>query len=214
MRPWQHAKSSSAPDRTWTDDLPIHEFLDSTKASCADRRHRLVLHHVDLGASIAARVFPERDDVPTVVRKHVIEDLRAPCTLEQWMTCCNRDRLATPLARRLEVGMDGIVDLICQRMPTGCRDAVEDVVDLLFLPTRFCPSHPEKSLAVLMNAAGPAIARRVFGPPAERHVSGQTVIVDFSWIAEAVIFAMYGRIMDLGEVARCWEKEPGETAFV
>ena len=49
MRPWQHAKSSARKERDWLADLPIHEFMDSTKAACPDLRHRMILHNADLG---------------------------------------------------------------------------------------------------------------------------------------------------------------------
>ncbi len=58
MRPWQHAKSSARKERDWLIDLPIHEFMDSTKAACPDLRHRMILHNADLGPELTARAFP------------------------------------------------------------------------------------------------------------------------------------------------------------
>jgi hypothetical protein len=63
----------------------------------------------------------------------------------------------------------------------------------------------ELALPILMNAAGPMIVRRVFGPPRSLEDSR---FVDFGWIAEAAIFTAFGRIPDLGEVVRCWAEEP------
>ena len=208
MRPWQHAKSSAGKGGCWQADLPVHEFLDSTKASCADRRHRAVLHHVDLGAALAARAFPNRTDIGGIVARHVVEDLGAAATLWDWFDCCDVARLPSPMSRRLSSGQTGVVDLVCGRLHPSLHDAVEDVADLLFLPGHFVPTHPDKALAILMNAAGPMIVRRILGPPAERVIDGQTRTIDWGWIAEAVIFTSYGRIMDLCDVVRCWSAEP------
>jgi hypothetical protein len=59
MRPYQHARSSTAQSgRKWVEDLPIHALIDSTKAAFPDLRHRMILHSVDLGGELAARAFP------------------------------------------------------------------------------------------------------------------------------------------------------------
>ena len=212
MRPWQHARSSVGRSGDWRTDLAIHEFLDSTKASCADRRHRLVLHHVDLGVEIARRAFPDRTDVDRVVTRHVTEDLRAACTLQDWFDQCDAAALPAPLRRRMAAGPAGVADMIAARVPGGCRDAVGDVAGFLFRPMDLVPAQPDRALCVLMNAAGLAVTRRVFGPPEERRVDGRAVVIDWGWIAEAVIFTTYGRILDLGEVVRCWPREPGAPA--
>lgn len=71
MRPWQHAKASAAREgRLWTDDLAIHEFVDSTKASLADLRHRMVLHNDDLCPTLAARAFAALPQAERVARAH------------------------------------------------------------------------------------------------------------------------------------------------
>lgn len=69
MRPWQHARSSAGKDGDWVADLPIHEFMDSTKAACPDLRHRMVLHNTDLGPELAARLFPERADARSIANQ-------------------------------------------------------------------------------------------------------------------------------------------------
>lgn len=209
VRPWQHAISSSRKSgRLWTEDLEIHEFLDISKASCADRRHRMVLHHVDLGAAVAEMAFPNRIDVQAVVQRHVIEDLGAPCTLADWFSGCDMDALPRPLARRLDAGKEGIVDLVAARLHPACRSAVEQVYDILFLPARYVPD--ERALCILMNASGPGIVRRIFGAPERQDVEGQQVFIDRAWTAEAITFAMYGRIAELSEIVTCCMSEPGE----
>ena len=209
MRPWQHAISSSRDERSWIDDLAIHEFLDMTKACCADRRHRMILHNSDLGVQLAGLAFPERDDAGDIAMRHVTEDLGHPYTLADWLDCCALEKLPKPMMRRLERGRDGTIDLITNRLFPEARGAVEEIYDILSLPAKLAPDHAPSSFCVLMNAAGPPIVRRLLGPPREvEHPRGKSVL-DPAWIAEALIFAMFGRITDLGEVVRCCISEPG-----
>lgn len=213
MRPWQHAKSSAGKARSWQDDLPVHEFLDSTKYACADRRHRVVLHNVDLGAEIAERVFLARHDLRAIVRTHVEEDLGHPASLADWWNFCDESKLPRPVRRRLSGGSSGIAELVGNRVPHDARGEIDRVCELLFLPVGFlvdcyASSIPpaERGLPILMNSVGPMIARHVFGPP--RTIASSKVVVDYGWLAEAVIFTVYGRIPDLGEIVRCWNGEP------
>mgnify|MGYP000079152621 CR=1 FL=1 len=205
MRPYQHAISSTATRQDWTHDLPIHEFLDSTKYACADRRHRVVLHHCDLGSDIAGRVFSNRNDVERVVQMHVREDLGRIATLKDWFDCCDLSSLPRPVTRRVEGGASGVAEHIAGRMPKETREAIDEVCSFLFLPLQYLPSNGLQALPILMNSAGPMIVRQVFGPPQE---ISDGIIVDYAWIAEAAIFTSFARIPDLGEIVRCWSSEP------
>ena len=205
MRPYQHARSSARGARPWQDDLALHEFMDSTKAACADRRHRVVLHHVDLGAEIARAVFPDRQDVDGLVRSHVTEDLGHAASLADWFEFCDPDALPRPAPHRIADGPDGLVRRIMPRLSAAAHPAAHAVCAFLFRPCAFLSYQPERALPLLMNAVGPLIVRRAFGPPVE---AGDGAVVDHGWIAEAAIFTAFGRIPDLGEVVRCWWSEP------
>jgi hypothetical protein len=207
MRPYQHAMSSGSEN--WANDLPVHEFLDATKFACADRRHRVVLHHSDLGTAIAARVFPDRSDIAEIVERHLVEDLGRVVTLADWFDHCDTDRLPRPIERRVREGPLGIADHICGRLPGAARPAVEEVCAFLFTPLEFLTDDKERALPILMNCAGPMIVRRAFGPPRPLEGGG---MADFGWIAEAAIFTAFGRIPDLGEIVRCWRSEPVKPA--
>ena len=57
MKPWEHAKHSVKRwGGTMEDYMPIHDFLDSSKAHFPDMRHRALLHS-SFGIYIAERVF-------------------------------------------------------------------------------------------------------------------------------------------------------------
>jgi hypothetical protein len=83
------------------DYLPIHQWMDSTKAHLADNRHRLILHN-SFGIILAEQVFGpdlinksgKRVFVRDITMWHVLEDLGfvptlAEClngiTVEPWM---------------------------------------------------------------------------------------------------------------------------------
>jgi hypothetical protein len=206
VRPWQHAFSSGGDD--WADALAVHEFLDMSKAGCADRRHRIVLHHVDLGAALALQAFPDRADVSALVRRHVEEDLGRPATLADWLDGTDPARLPQPVARRLAGGEEAVCALVANRLHPGQARAVARVAAVLFAPRALYPADPDRALAVLMHSIGPAIVRRLLGPPVAEAVEGKRVVTDWGWIAEALIMACYGRIPDLAEITRCVEVEP------
>jgi len=83
MKPWEHAKNSV---RKWggvpDDYMPVHQFLDSSKAHHADMRHRALLHS-SFGIFIAEAVFGvnlRNSDgkwvsVRDVAERHVLEDM-------------------------------------------------------------------------------------------------------------------------------------------
>ena len=46
MKPLQHEQiSAKTYGGSWTDDIEVHDFLDSSKATCAHFKHRFLLHH-------------------------------------------------------------------------------------------------------------------------------------------------------------------------
>lgn len=83
MKPWMHAKKSAEKFGGQPEDyLPIHNFLDESKAHFADMRHRALMHS-SFGIYLAERVFGvnvKNSDgrfvsVRDVAEKHVIEDM-------------------------------------------------------------------------------------------------------------------------------------------
>lgn len=92
MKPLQHAQiSAKTYGGVWTDYIEIHNFLDSSKSSCAHFKHRFLLHHAE-GIELAVRLFGERiinseqQTVSTsrVLTDHLIEDVGSIVTIENW----------------------------------------------------------------------------------------------------------------------------------
>jgi hypothetical protein len=92
-KPLIHAESSVRRyGGTVEDYLPIHDFMDSSKAALADVRHRAVFHSA-FGIYIVERVFGDyitntdgnRVSVRDVAEDHVKEDLGFIPTMEHWL---------------------------------------------------------------------------------------------------------------------------------
>lgn len=92
MKPLQHAQiSAKTYGGVWTDYIELHNFLDSSKATCAHFKHRFLLHHAE-GIELAVRLFgewiinSEQQTVSTrlVLTDHLIEDVGSIVTIENW----------------------------------------------------------------------------------------------------------------------------------
>lgn len=93
MKPYIHARIAA---KRWggvpEDYLPIHDFMDSSKACLADVRHRALLHST-FGCFIVEQVFGHNIvnsdgksvSVRDIAENHVLEDLGKIPTVEQWL---------------------------------------------------------------------------------------------------------------------------------
>lgn len=93
MKPFSHAKNSA---KKWggspEDYQAIHDFIDSSKASLPDVRHRAILHS-SFGIYLVEKVIgttitnSEGRKICTrdLAEEHVIEDLGFIPTVERWL---------------------------------------------------------------------------------------------------------------------------------
>lgn len=89
-----HSKSSAHKfGGIWEDYVEIHNFLDSSKSSYANLKHRAILHNT-FGIFIAERIFgivlkrkSDGKEVPvrTICEQHIIEDCGFIPTVENWL---------------------------------------------------------------------------------------------------------------------------------
>lgn len=93
MKPLIHAKMSVAKYHGHVDDyLPIHDFIDSSKSTIADVRHRAILHSA-FGCYLAEQVFGtyitnsdgKMVSVRDVAEEHIIQDLGRIPTVQDWI---------------------------------------------------------------------------------------------------------------------------------
>ncbi len=100
MKPLQHAQvSAKTYGGTWSDYIEIHNFLDSSKATCAHFKHRFLLHHaegIELGAQIFGASFANSEnkiiETRRLLTEHLIEDVGRVVGIEDWA----RDLLPDP----------------------------------------------------------------------------------------------------------------------
>lgn len=93
MKPLIHAKLSVKKYGGVLEDyLPIHDFIDSSKISVPDVRHRAMLHS-SWGIFLAERVFgvyitnsdKKHVSVRDLAEEHVLQDLGFIPTMEDWL---------------------------------------------------------------------------------------------------------------------------------
>lgn len=94
MKPLIHAKVSVKQYGGKVEDyLPIHEFIDSSKSSVADIRHRAMLHSA-WGIYIVEKVFgtyfknSDGKDISVrdIAEDHVMQDLGCIPSMEKWLS--------------------------------------------------------------------------------------------------------------------------------
>ncbi len=92
MKPLQHAQiSQKTYGGKWQDYIEVHNFLDSSKATCAHFKHRFLLHHAE-GIELGVRIFGEtlkncenqEIQVRQLLTDHLIEDVGRVISVEDW----------------------------------------------------------------------------------------------------------------------------------
>lgn len=93
MNSYYHAVISAKKHGGNPEDYqPLHDFIDSSKSTMADSRHRAILHN-SFGIFLAERVFgptitnSEGKEIPTriLAEEHVIDDLGFIPTVEHYL---------------------------------------------------------------------------------------------------------------------------------
>lgn len=93
MKPLIHSKISVKRHGGCVEDyIPIHDFIDSTKAAMPDVRHRALLHS-SFGCYLTEKVFgtyitnSDGKDVSVrdLAEEHIIDDLGFIPTVEKWL---------------------------------------------------------------------------------------------------------------------------------
>jgi hypothetical protein len=205
VRPWQHAISSGGDE--WTQDLKIHELLDSTKDLCPDLRHRMILHNCDLGPRILAHRFPNHEQLQSIALRHVAEDLDCEPSLEDWLKLCNLGRLPIIPYRYRSTAIVNAVEAVSNKFHLEDTRPVSEIFEFLTLPTKLAGS---TALPVLFNSFGPSLVRQVFGQAKVMPgIRAQRIVFDPAHAAEAIIYFVYGRIPMLVEVVSAVRKPPG-----
>ncbi len=108
MNSYYHAKNSANRYGGVPEDyMPVHNFIDSTKAAVGDVRHRAVLHNA-FGCFLAEKVLGttimnsdgRKVPVRIIAEEHIVEDLGKLPTLEE---CLEGLPVTDLLAARMRV---------------------------------------------------------------------------------------------------------------
>jgi hypothetical protein len=150
----------------------------------------MVLHSIDFGSAVAEIAFPDRQDTADLVRQHVVEDLGMPRTLSEWLGHCRRARLPRLHHDALPIDVERMIALEVAAVGESTTEWVRRVCSLLTLPLVFAPDFGPDAMCVLGNSFGPALVRRVIGPPMEFN----GVLFDPALCAERLIFRLYRAI--------------------
>ena len=68
----------------WETHFPIHDWLDSSKFSFADARHRSLFHNPS-GVKIASKIFRRIPKAKEIATQHIIEDMGQVYDICQWL---------------------------------------------------------------------------------------------------------------------------------
>jgi|GEM_PF-589103 len=212
MKPFLHARISARLfGGDWQCSLPIHDFIDSSKAAHPTVRHRAVLHS-DLGVSIVARAF-ERDGglrlpgdatVEMLAVQHIEEDLGRVPTIAEWAAHLRLP--ARPLRGFGWLGKAGFVDdpvAACVEKWGGTEELFRSVVDWFDQPER--QTGDARAGLLLQNSFGLFLSERVFGAAIQ---TGRNRFVAVREVGETLLLARYGSIPSLDTILRHLELRP------
>lgn len=175
MKPLQHAQvSAKTYGGCWTDYIEVHNFLDSSKATCAHFKHRFLLHHRE-GIELGVRIFGETIQngkgraisTKKVLTEHLIEDVGRIVSVEDWarslLTETNDSfyKLLTKKREQIEANATrGERELLSEAFGLTDEDATA-VKDFLAFPLKNS-AHPA-ALLVSHNSFAVFLAEKIFG---------------------------------------------------
>lgn len=134
-KPYKHAISDVKKFGGCVEDyLPIHDFMDSTKAAVPDVRHRAILHS-SFGIFIVEKVFGHNItnsegkviSVRDIAERHCLQDLGTIPTMQDWLSELPiRPWMSKPDRKVEEMKLDDIPD--APRSPWWPMIPVHDII--------------------------------------------------------------------------------------
>lgn len=209
MKPFLHARISARVfGGHWSDTLPIHDLIDSSKAAHPTMRHRAVFHS-DLGVSIVEAVFAATQKTcpkslpptKTVAIQHIEDDLGRVPSVAEWASCLHLPDAALRPPKRL--GTTAFREDPAAAAAAkwgGSADAYRSLIEWFDEPER--QTGDRRAAFILQNSFGLFLSERVFGPVIEVAKRRYVPVRD---IGEALLLARHGTIPSLDSVLRCLE---------
>lgn len=211
MKPLQHAQiSQKKHGGRWEDYIAVHNFLDSSKASCAHFKHRFFLHHaegIELGVKIFGQNLVNSQGKAVVTRQllteHLIEDVGSLVTVEDWA----RDLLPKTndpfyqflVKKRNQIENDAVKDEIelFDAFNLSEKDRVS-VKDFLLFPLKNS-AHPA-ALLVSHNSLAIFLAEQILGVAFVKVNGSKKQLISVREVFERLIFLRLKSIYSPAEI--------------
>ena len=211
MKPLQHAQiSRKTYGGCWRDYIEIHNFLDSSKASCAHFKHRFLLHHQE-GVELGARIFGtklinsenETVKIRRLLTNHLIEDVGRVVRVEDWA----RDLMPDP--------NDSFYKFLAKKRGSIEADQVPGENELLgafnlreedrvaiknFLTFPLAHSEHPGALLVSHNSFAIFLAERILGPAFVKKDGSQKQLIAVREVFERLIFLRLKAVYSPAEI--------------
>lgn len=162
MKPYIHSKNSAKKyGGKPSEYLPIHDFMDSSKAVVPDMRHRAIFHSA-FGCFIVEKVFgttitnSDGKEISTrdIAEDHILEDLGCIPTLQDWLSEMTfQEWMMSPDLREKQKAKDekqnvpkigGITEDIFDALSGKPKE--EKPIDVLVLPPMTEIKFPERTV--------------------------------------------------------------------
>jgi len=211
MKPLQHAQiSQKTHGGCWQDYIDVHNFLDSSKSTCAHFKHRFLLHHsegIELGVKICGQKLTSRDNKTIETRQllteHLIEDLGKVVKIEDWAQALLPDgeaKFNQFLTRKREqiennsvTGEKQLFDAF--RLSENDRVSV---CDFLRFPLKNS-THPA-ALLVSHNSFAIFLAEKIFGVAFAKDGNSNKQLISVREVFERLIFLRFNAVYSPAEI--------------
>ena len=211
MKPLQHAQiSQKNHGGKWQDYINVHNFLDSSKASCAHFKHRFLLHHAE-GIEIGVKIWGQNlvnsegksIEIRQLLTEHLIEDVGKVVTVEDWARDLlpNREAKFNQFLERKRGqiennSMAGEKELFdAFKLSEETRAAVRD---FLHFPLKNS-THPG-ALLVSHNSFAIFLAERILGCTFVRDTEKKTQLISVREVFERLIFLRLKAVYSPAEI--------------
>jgi len=211
MKPLQHAQiSQKTYGGSWQDYIEVHNFLDTSKAACANFKHRFLLHHIE-GIELGAQIFgaslrnSENKIIETrrLLTDHLIEDVGRIVNVEDWARDLLPER-SNPFYKFLakkhgQIEADKIPGE--NELLTAFNLRAEDQAAIKnFLAFPLTNSEHPAALLVSHNSFAIFLAERIFGCAFVKSGGSQKQLVAVREVFERLIFLRMKAVYSPAEI--------------
>jgi hypothetical protein len=200
--PYHHAISSSRKRGiSWKEHFPIHDWLDSSKFTFADARHRSLLHNTT-GVTLTKKIFKTIKESGKIAQEHIKEDMGKVPNISDWLP---EEYWSKSLRVRPEVDPSDLTGYLIygNKFPKEAQKKLPQIINILLSPEKAEEMGEDSPLRFFyFSACGPYICERVMGP-----ILSEEVPIATRSVAEYFVQKIWGKIPSHQELM---EKRPIE----